>query len=88
MKTQVILIKKVDENTFFADFLYGAATSYSKSLYPTITRTFTTESKKLMGGGTYKQTEEQLEVKCHHELWGSMAPYYIKRVTWTTDFNL
>ncbi len=74
--TTVLQVVKVDENSYFADFLYQSSTSYSKSLYPTITRTF-----KKLPPGNYNQTDQNINIDCEHPTY-SAKPYAIKRVTW------
>jgi hypothetical protein len=80
--TTVINIQKTDKNSFFVDFLYYGCTSYSKSLRPAIDRAFKKYAKELLGGGSFRQTHEELAVDCGHSIYGTSKPYTIRRVTW------
>ena len=49
---------KLSEKQFFVDVLYFGATSYSKSLYPTIDRYFKKYATEYMEGGTFSSTSD------------------------------
>ena len=52
--------EKIDEKSFFIDVLYFSATSYSKSLYPTIERYFKKKAIEYFKGGSYTSTSEKI----------------------------
>jgi len=81
--TKVINKARVSDDEFFIDVMYYPHTSFSKSLYPTIARAFTTTTKQLeMPHGNYQeQPHTELELGNGHEVYGTLAPYTIKRVT-------
>lgn len=81
--TKVIHAQKINDNAFYIDVLYMASTSYSKSLYPTIERAFKKYAQELMSGGTYSGSEQDIAVDCKIEDVHSIAPYSIKRITYT-----
>ena len=74
---------KLNENSFFIDVLYWNGTSYSKSLYPMITRMFQKYSVIFFKGGSYKNEELKLLDSSSTEPDISTSSYYIKRVIYT-----
>lgn len=81
-KTIYIDSGKLSDTSFFIDVLYYSATSYSKSLYPTLTRLFNKYSIQYLGGGTYSSIEMKLAVPCQKSN-ETYPPYYIKRTIYT-----
>jgi len=84
MNTTIFLSsEKIDEKSFFVDVLYFSGTSYSKSLYPTLSRYFKKYALIHFKGGSYTSKEVdiaecgKLENVINHDI------YFIKRVIYT-----
>lgn len=84
-KTIFIGAEKIDDNSFYIDVLYYSATSYSKSLYPTITRYFRKYAMDFMGGGTYSSKEVKIYEGGIYDGLHAHAPYFIKRTIYTKN---
>ena len=88
MKNDTIYLAsgKINDTQFFIDILYYPHTSYSKSLYPTISRYFKKYAMEYMQGGTYSSIEQKIEIPnsiidSYHS--PTLAPYSIKRTVYT-----
>lgn len=82
-KTIFLNAVKIDDKSFLIDVLYFSATSYSKSLYPTLTRLFNKYAIEFFSGGSYDSREETIAKA--GELAGVITydTYFIKRVIYT-----
>ncbi len=83
-KTIFITAQKIDDKSFYIDVLYYNNTSYSKSLYPTLSRYFNKYAKEffkldialLIGSMQFENQEENIYT-------GDNRYYFIKRVIYT-----
>lgn len=74
---------KLNDTQFFIDVLYFGATSYSKSLYPTIDRYFKKYAMEYMGGGTYTSTCNTIAEDEKIEGYSTSGFYKIMRTIYT-----
>lgn len=77
MKNTIILSSCITSSkTLVIDALYFSGTSYSKSLYPTITKEFNKRAEGFCGGGKYTSSEVDIINENN---------YSIKRITYTKN---
>jgi len=82
-KTIFLGSNKIDDKSFYIDVLYFSATSYSKSLYPTLSRYFKEYANVHFKGGNYTSKEHNITETGKMDDVITSNIYFIKRVIYT-----